>query len=80
MRIEQQVYSAIAYRGTSLAAIARELGMSKQNLHKKLGRNTLKKEELCKIAKILGGQYLSYFYFSKDAMIGDAKEMKREKG
>jgi lambda repressor-like predicted transcriptional regulator len=73
MRIDQQVYSAIAYRGTSLAAVARQIGMSKQNLQKKLERNTLKKEELCEIAKILGGQYLSYFYFSKDAMIGDIK-------
>jgi lambda repressor-like predicted transcriptional regulator len=75
MRIEQQVYLALAYRETSLATIAREMGMSKQNLQKKLQRNTLKKEELCKIAKILGGQYLSYFYFSKDAMIGDIKRM-----
>jgi hypothetical protein len=79
MRVEQQVYLALAYRGTSLAAIARTLGMSKQNLQKKLIRNTLKKEELCKIAKILGGQYLSYFYFPKDTMIGDTKQMKSEK-
>jgi hypothetical protein len=73
MKVDQQLYLAIAYKGTNVAAIARKMGMTRQNLQKKIDRNTLKKEELSKIGKILGGQYLSYFYFSKDVKIGDIK-------
>ena len=78
MNIEEQVFLAISYRGTNLAAIAREMGMSRQNLHLKIRRNTLKKEELCKIGKILGAKYVSYCSFPGGVVIGD--RVKRGRG
>ena len=77
MSIEQQVYLAVSYRATNLSAIAREMGMTRQNLHQKIRRNSLKKEELCEIGKILGGKYESYFSFPDGVEISDRK--KREK-
>ena len=71
MSIEEQVYMAIAYRATNISAIAREMGMNRQNLHRKIKHNSLKKEELCKIGKILGGKYLSCFSFPDGVIIGD---------
>ena len=73
--IEQQIFLAIAYRATNISAVARAMGITKQNLHKKISRNTLKKEELCKIGKILGGKYMSCFSFPDGVIIGD--EIKR---
>ena len=70
---------AIAYRATNVSAIAREMGMSRQNLHRKIIGNTLKKEELCKIGKILGGQYLSCFTFPDGVTIGDKIKSKRSR-
>ena len=71
MSIEQQIFLAIAYRATNISAIARAMGMSPQNLHRKISRNTLRKEELCKIGKVLGGKYVSYFSFPDGVKIGD---------
>jgi len=45
--------------------------MTPQNLHRKITRNTLKKEELYKIGKILGGKYISCFSFPGGVIIGD---------
>ena len=70
MSVQQQIFLAVAYRGTNLATIAREMGLSPQNLHRKINRNTLKKEELCEIGKILGGEYVSYFSFPGGIKIG----------
>ena len=69
--IEQEIFFAVAYRGTSISAIAREMGMTPQNLHRRISRNSLKKEDLCKIAKILGGKYVSYFSFPGGVTVGD---------
>ena len=80
MSIEQQVFMAISYKATNLAAIARKLGTTRQNLHKKISRNTLTKEELCKIGKILGGRYVSYFSFPGGVTIGDKIRKKRKAG
>ena len=74
LSIKDQVYLAISFRGTSLSAIAREMGTTQQNLFRKIVRNTLKKEDLCKIAKALDGEYMSYFSFPGDIIIGDRKE------
>ena len=68
--VEQQIDLAIAYRATNLAVIAHAMGMTRQNLYKKLIRNTIKKEELSKIAKILGAEYVSYFSFPGGVKIG----------
>ena len=68
--VEQQIDLAIAYRATNLSAIARAMGITRQTLHRKLIRNTLKKEDLIKIAKILGAEYVSYFSFPGGVKIG----------
>ena len=79
MKIEQQVYLAVSYRATNLADIAREMGMTRQNLYKKIRRNTLKKEELCEIGRILGANYVSYFSFPGGVIIGDRIKRKKAK-
>ena len=68
--VEQQIDLAIAYRATNLSVIARAMGITRQTLHRKLIRNTLKKEDLRKIAKILGAEYVSYFSFPGGIEIG----------
>ena len=79
--IEQQLYLAIAFKATNVSVIARAMGMARQNLHSKIIRNTLKKEELCKIAKILGGKYVSYFSFPDGVVISDTiKKRKNRSG
>ena len=78
MSVEQQIFFAVAYRATNISAIARAMGMTPQNLHRKISRNTLKKEELCKIAKILGGSYVSYFTFPGGVVVGDQINGKRK--
>ena len=40
----------------------------------KIARNTLKKEELCKIGKIPDGKYVSYFAFPGGVIVGKAKD------
>lgn len=70
LSIQQQIFLAVAYCGTNISAIAREMGTSPQNLHRKINNNNLKKEELCKIGKILGGEYVSYFSFPGNVIIG----------
>ena len=78
--IEDLLYIVAAYKVTSISAIARAMGISPQNLHKKIYRNTLKKEELCKIGKILGGEYVSYFAFPGGITFGDKMKKKKGKG
>ena len=73
---EQQVYLAISYKGASLSAVARKMGMTQQNLHRKITHNTLRKEDLSKIAKILGGEYVSYFSFPVGKL--DSPEPRRQ--
>jgi len=79
MDIEQEIDLAVAYCGTNISAVARAIGMNRQVLHKKIERNTLKKEELCKIGKALGGKYVSCFYFPGGIMLGDKIRNKRKK-
>ena len=74
--VEQQLYLAIAYRETNISAIARAMGTTRQNLYCKIVRNTLRKEELCKIGEILGGKYVSYFVFPGGIKIGDPRKRK----
>ena len=76
---EQLIFLAVAYRATNISAIARAMKMTPQNLHRKISRNTLKKEELYKIGKILGGKYISYFSFPGGVIIGDKAMGKKRK-
>ena len=77
--IQQQIFLAVAYRSTNISAIARALGISRQSLHRKINQNTLKKEELGKIAKVLGGKYISYFSFPGGVVIGSASSGRKRK-
>ena len=80
LSVEKQIFLAVAYRETNISAIARAMRVAPQNLHRKISGNTLKKEDLCKIAKILGGEYVSYFSFPGGIVLGDKKENKRVNG
>jgi hypothetical protein len=73
LSVDQQIDLALSYEHTNLSAVAREMGTSQQNLYKKITRNTLKKEDICKIAEILGGEYVSYFSFLCNVKIGGGK-------
>ena len=77
--IQEQIFLATAYRATNISAIADAIGIARQNLHRKINCNTLKKEELIKIAKALGGEYLSFFYFPGGIIIGDKIKTKKKK-
>ena len=54
---------AIAYKGTSQAALARMIGMTPSNFNQKFKRETFTQEELEKIAAALGGEYFFGFKF-----------------
>ena len=69
--VQKLIFLATAYRETNIAAIAKAIGISRQNLHRKINGNNLKKEDLCSIAKALGGKYVSYIYFPGGVIIGD---------
>jgi len=72
--VQKLVFLAIAYRETNISAIAKAMGTSPQNLHRKINGNNLKKEDLCNIAKALGGKYMSCFSFPGGVVIGDRME------
>jgi hypothetical protein len=76
MRVEDQIALAIAYRKTNVSALARAMKMTRQNLYRKIVSNTLRKEDISKIGKILGAEYISYFYFDDGAIIGDSRKSK----
>ena len=71
LTIEQQIILSLAYRETNISALARAIKMHRQTLHRKILNNTLKKEELVKIGKALGGRYLCCFYFPGGIIFGD---------
>ena len=77
--VEELIGMAIAYKGTNVSAVARALGINRQNLHQKIAANNLKKEEICKIGKALGGKYISYFSFPGGITIGKKTEAKKKK-
>ena len=77
--VQQQIFLATAYRATNISAIAEAIGISRQNLHRKINNNTLKKEELCKIAKVLGGKYVSYFSFPDGVIVGDRIKTRKKR-
>ena len=72
MNTEQQINMAVAYKGTSQAALARGIGMTPSNFNQKIKRDTFTKEELRKIAAALGGEYNSFFSFPDGTKIGDS--------
>lgn len=74
---KEQIDIAISYKGSSLSAVAQAIGMTHQGLQRKIVRNTLKREELRKIAKVLGAVYVSYFLFPDGLSIGSSSRNRR---
>jgi len=68
--IEQMVFTAAVFRNTTVAEIARSIGMSHQNLYRKIKSNTLKPAELSRIAESLGAEYMFYFLFPNGSKVG----------
>jgi len=58
MTMEQKINMAIAYKGISQAALARDIGMTPSNFNQKLKRDTFTNEELERIAAALGAAYI----------------------
>ena len=58
MTMEQKISMAIAYKGISQAALARNIGMSPSNFNQKLKRDTFSDEELKKMAAALGANFI----------------------
>ena len=63
MTIEQKINMALSFKGMSQSELARKIETTPQNLNKKIKRNTLTKEELEKIAVVLGGIWKAEFEF-----------------
>jgi len=63
MTIEKKINMALVYKGISQAELARLIGTSPPNLNLKIKRETLKQEDLDKIAEALGATYNSFFEF-----------------
>lgn len=58
MKMEQKINMALAYKGISQAALARDIGMSPSNFNQKIKRDTFTDEELEKMADALGAIYI----------------------
>ena len=63
MTTSQQIEMAIAYNHKTKASLAAEMDMTRQNFYSKLKRDTFTRDELIKIAELLGGKYVVYFEF-----------------
>ena len=63
MTIEQKIKMALSYTGISQSELARRIGTTPQNLNQKIKRNSLTKEEMDKIAVVLGGSWRAEFVF-----------------
>ena len=63
MTIEKKINMAIAFKGISQAALARDIGMTPSNFNQKVKRGTFTLDELNKIAGALGASYEFGFAF-----------------
>ena len=77
--IENMLYTAAVFRNTNLADVARNVGMSPQNLYKKMKRKTLKPAELGKIGKSLGAEFVFYLSFPNGSKIGKLEKRNKKK-
>ena len=63
MTMEQKISMALAYKGISQAALAREMGTTPSNFNQKLKRGTFSVEDMEKMAEALGAKYFFGFEF-----------------
>lgn len=57
------VKMAMAYKRVSVAELARRLGTTREALRQRLNRETLKPQDLEKIAEVLGAEFVMTFRF-----------------
>ena len=69
LTIEQKINMALAYKGMSQAALAREIGTSPANLNQRMKRGSFSAEEMEKIAVALGAKYFFGFEFKDGTKI-----------
>ena len=69
MTIEQKISMALAYKGMSQAALAREIGTSPANLNQRMKRGSFTAEEMEKIAAALEAEYFFGFAFKDGTRI-----------
>lgn len=69
MTLEQKINMALAYKGISQAALAREVGTTPSNFNQKMKRGTFSVEELKKIAAALDAVYNFGFVFKDGTQI-----------
>lgn len=63
MTNEQMISMALSYKKISQAELARDMGTTPSNLNQKVKRNTLTREDLEKIAELLGAEFICCFRF-----------------
>lgn len=64
LTIKEQIKTACIHANMTLTELAEQMGMSQQSLTNRLKTGKFTKEELEKIAAIMGCKYRSYFEFS----------------
>lgn len=69
MDIESKIRVALAFCKESQSSVARKMGVTSQNLNKRIRRNSLKQEDLEQIAEAMGAKYRSYFEFPDGTII-----------
>ena len=77
--MEKMVYTAAIFRNTNVADVARNIGMSPQNLYQKMRRCTLRPADLSKIGKYLGAEYTFCFSFPNGTRIGKLEKNRPKK-
>ena len=70
MNNEQIIKAALAYKGMKQDDLATALGTTTSNFNQKLKKDTLRKEDLEKIAAVLGASYSACFIFPDGTKIG----------
>jgi transcriptional regulator with XRE-family HTH domain len=70
MNNEQIITAALAYKGMKQEELADALGTTTSNFNQKLRKDTLRKEDLGKIAEALGASYSACFIFPDGTKIG----------
>ncbi|GAA6275944.1 hypothetical protein F170042I7_21300 [Blautia caecimuris] len=69
MTIKDQISACCDVAGMTVTELGAKMGMSQQNISKRLKTGKFTKSELEQMAEILGAKYHSIFIFPDDTMI-----------
>lgn len=69
IKLEQRIKASCELAGVSITELAQKMGMSQQNLSKRLKVGKFTQEELEQIASCLGCKYISVFEFPNGSKI-----------